>query len=112
MESFLKAAEKKIKRESNKSEKLDIEKPFVDYVASHGCIAFKLIILNKRGFPDRTVLVRGGKIFFVEFKRENKEPDPLQIKVKNILVKLGFGYYVCYKQGQAEAIFDRYMDSP
>ena len=58
---------------------------------SIGGEALKLIELNKRGFPDRTILI-DGRIGFLELKRGNRKnkPDPLQAKKIEILNKLGF----------------------
>ena len=110
---FLKRATKRI----TKSEALyeeDIEKAFVKYAKSKRCVAEKLIYKDKRGFPDRSVLCRGGFIFFIEFKRDGKKQDKNQEKAQATLERLGFEYYVCDKIGQAEAILDEIlaMESP
>ena len=46
-----------------------IEKEFVDYVYLRGGLALKLLIAGKRGFPDRTCLLPGGRVIFIEFKK-------------------------------------------
>lgn len=110
IEEFLKRATKTKKKKLAIDEKDDIETPFVRYAKSKGCIAYKLIILNRRGFPDRTVLIPGGFVFFIEFKRKNKPLQPTQIKIQELLVKLGFKYYICDEPGEAEKILDQIMD--
>lgn len=46
----------------------DIEKEFVELCRQAGYLALKLTPPNVRGFPDRTVLLPGGHVVFVEFK--------------------------------------------
>lgn len=47
-----------------------------------------------RHYPDRMVLLKGGKVVFVEFKRPSEEPRTGQNFIKAILEKLGFDVYV------------------
>lgn len=90
---FLKNADKTTKKKATKKE-IDIEEAFKLYAESQGCKVFKLVLLNLRGWPDRTILCPGGKIFFIEFKRDiKKELTANQQRYKNILEKLGFRYY-------------------
>ena len=99
------------KRQSKKSEvkEIDIENLFVKYAKTKSCRALKLIYLNKKGFPDRTILCTGGRIFFIEFKRKGKPVSPSQLITKTMLEGLGFEYYVCDKKGQAESILDSFL---
>lgn len=105
---FLNSAEKTIKDKSRIME-VDIETPFVDYCKKCGCLAIKLVILNKRGWPDRTTLCPGGRIFFIEFKRKNKSISSPQSKIRKTLERLGFKYYICDTIGQAEEILDEFL---
>ena len=103
VKDFIKIAHKKV--ELNKQVKeSDIEGKFVTYAKSRGCWAIQLIILNKRGFPDRTVLLPGGRVIFIEFKKKGKTQTELQKSIERKLVGLGFKYYVCDEMGQAENI--------
>ena len=57
----------------------------------------KSIKLNSQGlngFPDRTCLLPGGRIFFVELKAPGKKPRKLQKAVGRMLERLGFKVYV------------------
>lgn len=45
---------------------------------------------GQNGMPDRICLLPGGRIWFVELKRQNKKPDPLQMIMHEALSKLGF----------------------
>lgn len=47
----------------------DVEDEVVNWVVSEGGRAPKLVIYNEQGFPDRTLLLPGGKIVFPELKR-------------------------------------------
>ena len=108
-EDFLKKFDRRKKRKSEPREKEDIEDPFVKHAKKKGCLAIKLVFLSGRGWPDRTVLLPGGRIFFIEFKRKGKKPSPKQEQWKNILEKLGFTYYVCDEPGQAEDLLDHHL---
>lgn len=109
MNEFIKAAEKKTKRSSKPLEK-DIEKECVNYAKSLGCLALKLILLNLRGFPDRTILIPGNSIVFVEFKRdETCELSGSQLKYKRLLEGLGFEYVVIWNLDQFKELLSMYI---
>lgn len=111
-EQFLKAAQRKKKREAVKVEK-DAEERFVNLAKKFGCRAYKLVLLGLRGFPDRTVLCPGGRVFFIEFKRKNRKfkEESIQGKYQKILTKLGFQYYVCYTFEEAENCLKEFLES-
>lgn len=108
-EEFLKRATKTQVRRSKIDEKEDVEAPFVRYAKKKGCRAMKLLIFRRKGFPDRTVLCPGARVFFIEFKRPGKKPSPAQILVRRMLESLGFEYHVCDKPGQAEEILENFL---
>lgn len=108
IEQFLKNATKTKSKKSQITE-TDIEQDFVKFAKSNNCIAYKLILLNRKGFPDRTVLCPGGRILFIEFKRKNKTQSAIQVKIMNTLKGLGFEYYVCDQKGQAENILEDFL---
>ena len=87
----------------------DIEKHYVKHAKNKGCKALKLILLNKKGFPDRTTLCPGSRIFFIEFKKKGKKPSPAQVLIRRLLKSFGFKYYVCDEIGQAEKHLDRFL---
>lgn len=95
-------------KKSNPLEK-EIEKKFCRYASNLGCKAYKLASMGNRGFPDRTVICPGGRVFFIEFKRKGGKMSPNQIIMKNTLEALGFEYYVCDEKGQAELILDEFL---
>ena len=98
------------KTKNSEIKEIDIESAFVKYAKNNGCQALKLIFLNKKGFPDRTVICPNGKIFFIEFKKKNKKQSPSQILVMNMLLKFGFKYHVCDEKGQAEKILHTFLN--
>ena len=58
-----------------------------------GGMSLKLTVPNRRGMPDRLILLPGGKVYFVEMKAPGKKPRPLQIKRAKQLKALGFSVY-------------------
>ena len=108
---FIASAEKFEKKQLEVTEK-DVEDAFVQYAKNNGCRALKLRFLSGRGFPDRTVLCPGGRMFFIEFKRPGKS-----IVLKNIqamirddeLVPYGFEYYVCNDEEKSKQILDDFL---
>lgn len=109
VKDFLSRADKTVAKKSEIDEKKDIENPFVTYAKNRKCKALKLIFLNKKGFPDRTVLCPKGRIFFIEFKRKDKNLTKPQGIVRKLLESFGFEYYVCDVPGQAESILDDFL---
>lgn len=50
-----------------------------------------------RGWPDRLVLLQGGRVVFFELKRpKGGKYEPLQLRVHEALRKMGFRVYVCH----------------
>ena len=72
----------------------EIEQKLVDIVKKHGGRCEKLVNVGFAGFPDRTVLLPGGKVIFVETKRpKGGRYSTLQDKWRDWLHALGFSYY-------------------
>ena len=109
IDSFIKNATKRTVKKETIPE-IDIEGKFCKYVKTKGCTALKLIYLNKKGFPDRTILCPGSRIFFIEFKRKDKEQSASQKITQKLLERFGFEYYVCDEIGQAETILDDFLE--
>ena len=68
----------------------EVEKAFVEAVASVGGKALKFTSQTMNGVPDRLVLLLGGKCAFVELKAPGKQMRPLQRKRRQQLEDLGF----------------------
>lgn len=58
----------------------EIEKKVSDYAKAKGWLVYKFVSPSQRGVPDR-IFIRGGKLFFVEFKAPGKKPTKLQDKI-------------------------------
>lgn len=110
-EEFLSRASKTKAKESEIREAEDIENPFVKFAQRKGCKALKLILLRKKGFPDRTVLCPGARVFFIEFKKPRGKLAPAQVIVRKLLESFGFKYYLCDYPGQAEKILEDFLAS-
>lgn len=82
----------------------DIERRFVCWVESLGGLACKLVLLGQRGFPDRTVLLPGGRVVFVELKRRRGKPSAGQRLWVERLVALGFKCDIVYSLEEAQQL--------
>lgn len=92
----------------------DDEKAIVGYVRGLGGYALKLILLNKLGFPDRTILLPGGKIMFLEMKRLKKSQTRTYEWQKvwgRRLQMLGFISVICYGYHEAKAAIDNLLET-
>jgi len=60
-----------------------------------GAEAVKLVILRLMGWPDRTILMPGGHVWFAEFKRQVSGRVSAQQKFwRRRLLELGFRIYI------------------
>ena len=71
-----------------------LEQKLVTAVRNMDGIALKFVSPGFDGMPDRVVLLPKGKIAFVEVKRKDKKPRPLQTSRHGMLRRLGFLVYV------------------
>lgn len=79
----------KIEKESS------LEERCVQRVEQLGGLALKLQIPGVRGFPDRTILMPGAKVWFAEFKRiRSGRVSSQQFRWIARLNRVGFGAYV------------------
>lgn len=76
------------------AEEKDIESMLVREVKKEGGLCVKFPPLFFRGFPDRIVLLRGGRIYFVELKSRKGTVSAIQARVHKRLRALGFAVYV------------------
>jgi len=65
-----------------------IEKRAVAEIRKAGCLALKL--MHARGWPDRLILIPGGVVLFLEFKRPGGFLRPIQSWVHGRLERRGF----------------------
>lgn len=110
IDQFISKAEKTKSKKEEITED-DIESKFCKHAVKRKCKALKLVILFKKGFPDRTVLCPGARVFFIEFKRKGKKQSPAQKVIQKLLESFGFQYFVCDEIGQAEKHLDEFLES-
>lgn len=70
-----------------------LEKRFKLEIEKHGAKAWKFTSPNKRGVPDRLILIPGGQAVFAELKAPGNPLKPLQRKRAEELRSLGFKVY-------------------
>jgi len=58
------------------------------------------------GVPDRLILMKGGKLAFIELKAPKKKMRPLQIRRKRQLERLGFLVYCIDNKEQIGGVLD------
>jgi hypothetical protein len=59
------------------------------YARTLGCLYWKLWPVVA-GVPDRLVLIPGGVVWFVEFKTPNGRVRPVQRRILDMLIGMGF----------------------
>lgn len=107
---FIKLAEKKQEKSEEISES-EIEAAFMKWVSTQKRLeAVKLVQLYQRGFLDRTILIEGGRVAFIEFKKLGKTLSQTQKKWPIIFKRLGIPFFVCDKIGQAERICEQLLE--
>ena len=84
----------------------EIERRLAVSVKRLGGMAVKFVSSGLDGVPDRSVLLPGGEVAFVELKAPGKKPRPLQEKRKRQLEELGFPVYVIDKAEQIGGVLD------
>ena len=65
-----------------------VEALLVSGVKRMGGLAYKFVSPGNSGVPDRIILMPGGKIYFVELKREDGQLTNLQKRQINRIQKL------------------------
>lgn len=89
-----------------------VEKYLCDQINEAGGLCLKLAIIGKRNFPDRTCLLHGGIIFFVECKHDKSDLRKSQAWFKRLLERLGFRVYVAKNKKDVDQIIAKEMDRP
>lgn len=82
-----------------------IEKKLREKIKKLGGLAIKFFALSFTGFPDRIVLMPGGRIWFVETKSTGKKPEKKQLIIHAMLRRLGFSVWVIDTQELLDEFF-------
>jgi len=103
--SFIpKKLQKKLRDKKSEVTEKSIEDYLIERVqALHG-VCWKLIGFSFNGFPDRTVMLPGGQVFFVELKRPGKSSRPDQEYIQKRLRELGFRVWVIDSKEKIDSI--------
>ena len=72
----------------------ELEHKLFNTVKEMGGLALKFVSPGMDGMPDRIVLLPGGKIGFVEVKRQGLKYRPLQLRRAEQLRELGFKMFL------------------
>lgn len=105
---FIVGASRRAKKRSQASE-ASVEEKFVRYCKANLCKALKLTLLNQRGFPDRTVICKDGRVVFFELKKKGGKQSGNQKVWQRTLEGFGFKYYLCYSYEEAVEKLDDFM---
>ena len=73
-----------------------IQASIIKRYESNGYMVVKIGLCNKQGFPDLMVL-KDGKVSFVEVKRPGQKPRPLQEFRHRELIEQGFDVLILDK---------------
>lgn len=88
-----------------------LERRLRNEVKKLGGLAVKFWVVNFAGFPDRVVLMPGGRIWFVETKSTGKTPTKIQQKVISILRDLGFSVWVVDSENMLSLFLNKVKDA-
>ena len=84
-----------------------IEKYLCGTVAKLGGQCYKFVVPARVGYPDRLVILPGGRMFFVELKRPKRgRLGVLQPQRHEELRALGVAVYVVRNRGEVDACIE------
>lgn len=72
----------------------DIEREVCKYAEGKGLLQYKFSSPAHAGVPDRLFIVGAGRVFFIEFKSEGREPTPLQEREAGRITSHGVNCYL------------------
>jgi hypothetical protein len=75
---------------STKPKESSIEKAFVRKLKELGVESLKLELQHNAGWPDRLVLIPGGRPIFIELKRPGENLRALQVERISFLKSIGY----------------------
>lgn len=68
-----------LERTEKRVREVAIEKPSCEFAVRRGWMVVKLMLCNIDSMPDR-LLMRKGRVIFIEFKAPGEDPTPKQAK--------------------------------
>lgn len=75
-------------------------------VKAKGGLALKFVSPGTAGVPDRIVMIPGGRLYFVELKAPGKHLSPKQVKMVEVLERLGHKVRVIDSTQQVKEFMD------
>ena len=85
-----------------------IEKQFVEYVESRGCLALKLRVDGRKGFPDRTIITPHG-VMFIELKAQGGKPSRHQLNWQITLRNYGYVSEITNNLERAKRLLEDFL---
>lgn len=70
----------------------------------------KLFVPGENGIPDRLLLMPGGRVAFIELKKQGEKPKKLQQYFHKQLRRKGFDVHVVDNVHTAEKVVDLYVE--
>lgn len=87
----------------------DIERHVVTYARKNGFWVRKFTTPARRSAPD-DIFGKGGKVFWIEFKRTGEKPTELQAKEHAEMREHGLAVYVIDSREAGRDLIDRYNE--
>ncbi len=81
-----------------------LELDHIDKARSFGAICIKGKIEGRAAYPDRLILKKGRKFYWIEFKSTTGSLQEDQIEMHKELRKRGHKIYVCDNQNDSDSI--------
>ena len=83
-----------------------IEQKLVNEIKAKKGLCLKMTCPGFIGMPDRLILLPKGRLGFVEVKRKEQKPRPIQLSRHRLLKRLGFRVFVLDDEQQINKIID------
>lgn len=83
-----------------------IEQRVCDYAKGKGWLVYKFTSPNRAAVPDRLFIAPGGRVIFIEFKREGQKPTAPQAREHERLRAQGVQVYVIDNVVDGKAVVD------
>lgn len=83
-----------------------IEQVVCDYAKSKGWLVYKFTSPARAAVPDRLMIAPGGRVIFVEFKREGQKPTVPQAREHDRLRAQGVQVFVVDNVVDGKAVVD------
>ena len=83
-----------------------IEARVCEYAKTKGVLVYKFTSPARAAVPDRLFIAPGGRVIFIEFKREGQKPTAPQAREHERLRRQGVAVYVVDDVAVGKAVVD------